>query len=460
MNLFLIGFSEQNAAAIKMLCKRNFQSIHGFSIQRQFSGQMHLTLPQRSQIKVTVDAFMVDLEGVGMTQYSTQFQSDLLKFIETNPTVLVSRRDLRDWQVLTQQTNTPILYLSVPYSMHDMNDMLQKIRNYNVMPAQSLRNQLSRSTVASMPEANANVSQTHSHICTHKQSVISTAINHRSFIHDKTSHISRRRKDDLLPSTVSASLQTQVAHVVKKSRPNVKIIDGVLKQYFTPVYDTIFVQTVLSVFAQNQPMILQVNKYELLINPTERSVFMGADIARVIDYFCIVGGYQYALSTTNHIRVIPISETQYKQKSQQLSLSGHKKLALSTVFWQLAAEIDFKEIPRSASCLQLKVKYIPNFAMMRFVPSYVYPVLAACLNKVRTLAQLQVLFPEISLQQLNHLILLCILSGVADESVLVAETQQIIDFTKKIADEKPKNTDIRQANRTGFFKRLLQKLSI
>lgn len=487
MNLLLIGFSEQNATAIRMLCKRDFQSIQSFFISRQFSTQMNLILPRRDQILVAADAFIIDLEGVGMTRYSREAQADLLEFIDNKPTILASRRDLSDWKILEQHSNASVFYLSVPYSINDMNDVLRTIQSDKIMSDRALDKQESVSSASGVSSkdvdslfAASNFLQSSSTSSDSKNQSATSRLDERL-----DSNISQISPDDkatinttsLIRQELSvndkstlidshddekrlSSINSNKDHAIGKNQPNINILDSVLQQYFAAVYDTILVQSVLSVFAQKQPVVLQVDKYELLIDPVERSVLMDTDITRVVDYFCIVGTHKYALSSTDRVKVMPISNERYMQKSQQLSISGHKKYALSTIFWQLAAEVDFKDIPNVVNTLQLKIKYIPNFAMMRFVPSYIYPVLAACLNKVRTVTELQTLFPELSLRQLNHIILLCILSGVVDEGTLVADPMQVATSQQQIVDEKYINTDIRQANRTGFFKRLLQKLSI
>lgn len=456
MNLLLIGFSEQNATAIRMLCKRDFQSIQSFFISRQFSTQMNLILPRRDQILVAADAFIIDLEGVGMTRYSREAQADLLEFIDNKPTILASRRDLSDWKILEQHSNASVFYLSVPYSI---NDVLRTIQSDKIMSDRALDKQESVSSASGVSSKDVD-----------SLFAASNFLQSSSTSSDSKNQSATSRLDERLDSNISqispddekrlSSINSNKDHAIGKNQPNINILDSVLQQYFAAVYDTILVQSVLSVFAQKQPVVLQVDKYELLIDPVERSVLMDTDITRVVDYFCIVGAHKYALSTTDRVKVKPISNEHYMQKSQQLSTSGHKKYALSTIFWQLAAEVSFKDISSVNSSLQLKIKYIPNFAVMRFVPSYVYPVLAACLNKVRTVTELQTLFPELSLRQLNHIILLCILSGVADEDTLVADPMQVANSQQQIVDEKHINTDIRQANRTGFFKRLLQKLSI
>ena len=159
-----------------------------------------------------------------------------------------------------------------------------------------------------------------------------------------------------------------------------------------------------------------------------------------------------------------LSDDEYYDRLQQLYDKGAKKQALTTLLWQIADEVIRQDEPSGEHNLALKVNYIPNFSAMRQVPSYVNSVMSACLSKPRRIDELQELFPQLRYQHLNRVFILSILSGVSDVSVL--QSSAAIDATAQTErsateQEAPTNNkDIKKANRTGFFKRLLSKLAI
>ena len=115
MNLLFVGFSEQNVAALQLLCTRKFKSIRSLSVKRQLSAKMKLILPSCEHIADTIDAFMIDLDWVGLPRHSTEAQAALLKFLGNKPAVLLSKRDLKDSQAMAQVTSAPLFYLRAPF---------------------------------------------------------------------------------------------------------------------------------------------------------------------------------------------------------------------------------------------------------------------------------------------------------------------------------------------------------
>ncbi|WP_227429753.1 hypothetical protein [Psychrobacter sp. I-STPA6b] len=467
MKLLLVGFSEQNAEAVKMFCSRNFASLDTHVIPRQLSEQMTLILPNNSsQQQNQADAFLVDLEGVGMSYHTAENQEALAAFINAKPTVLISRRDMSSWRQMEKVVQSVLLYLCAPYSKTEMMEVVGQLtqllskpdRTDGALVVQSEKTSQKQSLSLPVSSQSATREQT-------RDKKLAEVDGDKSTEASTVPAMSSKVQEDnsIIQSQASDLVDGQSSHFVKDSvDPGVKVqvLTKVLKQYFSSIYDTVFVRSVLELFSYTHPLIMRIGKYELLINPAERSVIMDSDITRVTDCFCIIGNQKYA--GTNGVQLLPISTEQYIEKSQKLSRAGNKKYVMNTILWQIAAEVLHYDLPNQPHPLRLKVKFVPNFAVMRFVPSYVYSVLSACLSKARTIVELQSLFPELSIQQLNRVILLSMLSGVAEETILLpANTTPDADkSTLSSADKMNRNSGVRQANSTGFFRRLLQKLSI
>ena len=262
---------------------------------------------------------------------------------------------------------------------------------------------------------------------------------------------------------LSATKALTSADIHQKIQGNAttKQLQQLLSQHFTEISGTALMINILAIFASFEPLSLRINEQQVLINPNERSVIASKDLSRVIDYFAVAGRHQFG--ATNAIELEPLSLLSYEALVEQMSKAGSNKQALTTVLWQISDEVLRPDEPMGQHELTLKVNYVPNFAAMRFVPSYTYSVISACLTKPRTMRELQVLFPELSHQQLSRIMLLSILSGISDNQVLLASGTSAQAALGSIEHTQPSvsvNRDIEKANRSGFFQRLLQKLAI
>lgn len=118
---------------------------------------------------------------------------------------------------------------------------------------------------------------------------------------------------------------------------------------------------------------------------------------------------------------------------------------------------------------------MPNFSGMKEVPEYVHAVVSSCLVVPKNLDQLDMVFGELTQKNpsiLHRIFLLSILSGSADIDVLKRSFYAANPLDKILSEEEIKlvsepepvpeltpNKGVAQAAKTGFFKRLLSKLS-
>ncbi len=449
MNLLLIGFSDKAGTAFSMFCSRNMPDIKCHTIERQFNSQFTLMLPRLTSASYQADALIIDLEGVGMPSYDSSHELPLSQFIRDIPVVLISRRNLEEWQAADFLPEATTLYLAAPYSIASAKMILTKLSEIVTK----------RPTEPTQLEPKDNNSLYNNRSDRARTEVNSTR---QEASHIKTSKVNASSSNAKYNKAVNATAAPRHTSSAISKNSVATHLDPILKQYFNSLYDTALVKNILMILAQSQPFTIGFGRRELLINPAEQSVISDIGSRRIVDYFTIVGRHEQTAVNTPQLSLL--SEDEYYDRLQQLYDKGAKKQALTTLLWQIADEVIRQDEPSGQHNLALKVNYIPNFSAMRQVPSYVNSVMSACLSKPRRIDELQELFPQLRYQHLNRIFILSILSGVSDISVL--QSSAAIDATTQTEhsaieqETSTNNKDIKKANRTGFFKRLLSKLAI
>lgn len=183
-------------------------------------------------------------------------------------------------------------------------------------------------------------------------------------------------------------------------------------------------------------------------------------IARILDYFSVAKNHEQFSSS---ITIEVLSNEQYLAHLQELERLDAKKYALNTLLWQIYHAILPDEIQTQARNLQIKVKFMPNFASLEDTPNYTQAVISSCLSIPKTLDELYVIFSEIKAEHINRIFLLAVLSKIVDLDVLATprtDNQISINQILKTQHKKQKNDGVNKATKTGFFRRLLKKLSL
>ena len=133
------------------------------------------------------------------------------------------------------------------------------------------------------------------------------------------------------------------------------------------------------------------------------------------------------------------------------------------MLWQIYQAILPTDIQTQARNLQIKVKFMPNFATLEDTPSYTQAVISSCLSLPKTLDELYIIFSEIKTDSLNRIFLLAVLSKIVDMDILATPRQHdevTVSQTLTIPSNQHKNDGVNKAVKTGFFRRLLSKLSL
>lgn len=418
MKLLFIGFSEQNANLLSFLIQQNFTHIDCVYVERNLTQDLKFSLPIIPNQHKDAQAMIVNLDGVGMLSYQTRHKDNLEKYIKQLPTLLTTRMAIYPWQESLEQ-HANIFYLQAPYNKDSMLFVLHQLINC--------------SKHISSTTTNANL--TNDAPTNHQTTTVITA------------HTDK--KQSLFDSALIQA-------------PNNKeqaLIDKVLTKNFNAAYQTPLIKEFGKVFFQGQPFILRASRYYMLVD-TNSNLAVSTNIARILDYFSVAKNHEQFSSS---ITIEVLSNEQYLAHLQELERLDAKKYALNTLLWQIYHAILPDEIQTQARNLQIKVKFMPNFASLEDTPNYTQAVISSCLSIPKTLDELYVIFSEIKAEHINRIFLLAVLSKIVDLDVLATprtDNQISINQILKTQHKKQKNDGVNKATKTGFFRRLLKKLSL
>lgn len=417
MKLLLVGFSEQNANLLSFLIQQHFKDVNCIHIDRGLTSDLKFVLPEIPNEHKEARGFIINLGGVGMLSYQHQHSQMIMEYVSGRPALLTTRTTINIWEeVLGMHGN--FLYLQSPYTKDTilpvLQNLIEKAKHFVVIPKNEIQIDKPDTII--------------------EKSIITPKVTEedKSALRQPLSH------NDLL-ALPNSPVQNALQHM--------------LKEHFSLVYTLPMIKEFSKLFYQNTPFILKTSRYDVLIDP-KNNLAVSTNIARVLDYFTVAKSHpEFANSIT--IEILNVSES--LSQVRKMEQAGAKKYILSTLLWQIYEAILPDEIQTMAHNLQLKLKFMPNFADIVGTPSYVQAVLASCLSTPKTIKNLHTLFSEIKPETIHRIFLLANLAKIADESLI---------GTMGLDDEKPsgrmtqKNAGVNKAAKVGFFQRLLNKLTM
>ena len=166
----------------------------------------------------------------------------------------------------------------------------------------------------------------------------------------------------------------------------------------------------------------------------------------------------------------PISKDDYQAATAPLLAQGQQKIAISQILWRVGLEILRRGDYTQTHHLRFVAKQMPNFGTTSFVPSYVMPLIASCLGRARSLTDLQGLFGNLTVRQINQVLILLALTGNIQAEPLIVSYQQAAsnnvtvqiapNSTQAASQRDGQNQGIQQASESGFLKRFLGRLGV
>lgn len=401
MKILLIGFSKQSASVLNTLISEAHPTHECVSIDRDFNHLLRLSLPNSvNNEHPDAQVLILNLDGVGMMTYMPNRIKQLQNFIRVRAVLFIAKTDLVLWRQANIIPKEFAFFLKSPHTKYEIMQALEAVME--TVP--NLENRAHH--FAPVLDANNIIKET---INPYKTSFTQDADRISDFLRQLTEKYFNIKSGTILYDLISISF------------------------YNTPIKITAGRQTFYVNKAQNLALIQNVD--------------------RLLDYLSIARSYT---TLTNVINIQPIL---YEDFDEVLKHNNtYQRLSLNTLLWQFYDKILPEDITISDKNLLLKIKYMPNFSLMTKVSHHTHSLVSSCLVKPRTVDELQTsleLLGEAEAKgKLNKLMLLSILSGVADLDVLKSSTTNN-NNPKAIVKQ---NEGVTKANSTGFFKRLLQKL--
>lgn len=390
MKLLLIGFSTQSAGVLAMLINRNYPDCEVQTIERVFCENLRLCLPTLEQKHQDTAAMVINLDGVGMISMNAKHVKNLQNFIGARPAILVAKAYLDEWRAAKILPERFAFFVRSPYDKQTMTEALDGLL-----------------TIA--PTAKAHIKEFH--------------------------------QNDLSPQMIiDQEVRPPVAP--ETQRPREHFLHKLLDEHFAGAENELL-HEMLEVTLSHCPVKIIAGSQVIYANPAKNMALIG-NMERLLDYCGVVNNFK---AYNSALLIESITEDVFQEL---LNSSSYQKYALSTLLWQLYGAILPAHIEGEHTLL-LKMRYMPNFAVMGSVPDYVRTAVSACLVLPRTLAGLYETFePKVPKPLLNRVFLLAILSGVADVQVLQRSLS---------SDERTHNVGVQKAQKSGFLNRLLQVLN-
>lgn len=421
MKLLLVGFSEQNANLLSFLIQQHFKDIWCVHIDRGLTDDLKFILPAITDEHQDAKGLIINLGGVGMLSYQHQHSQMIREYVQSRPALLTTRTAIGVWQeVLGKDDN--FLYLQSPYTKDTILPILKTL----IDKAQSFITPIKNNH--DKPDVVINI----------------PAMTPQSFAPKADSETEKTANRQPLSDNDLLALP---------NNPLQNNLQTMLNEHFSAVYGLPMIKEFSKLFYQNAPFILKTSRYDVLIDP-KNNLAVSTNIARVMDYFTVAKSHPEFVSSIT-IEILSVNES--LSQVRKMEQAGARKYILSTLLWQIYEAILPDEISTMAHNLQLKLKFMPNFADIAGTPSYVQAVLASCLSTPKTIKNLYALFSEIKPETIHRIFLLANLAKIADENLIGTTALENDHIPNRIQQ---KNAGVNKAAKVGFFQRLLNKLTM
>lgn len=429
LKLLLVGFSAPSAGALTLLLQRNYPQVEYVVLERFFSSDLRLMLPPLKTETRDATAAIINLDGVGMSVFNEAHIKSLVDFLDFRATLLLARSNISQWKnadFLPQETS---FFLSTPHTKQEMEAVLSKL----ILVASELL---------------SNPSQ--------------AAKNRASILNKAGAYLD----DDDTPT-----LNPTNATPAHGRSDNGEFIQSVINTCFSGVCPNNVMYELIEIFSQEHPFKVIMGTQTVYVYP-KKSIALVHSMSRLLDYFSVAGNCQVLKTNINNI---PMTGSEFDRVMAEIKNEGYRRYSLNSFLWQIYSVIIPTRINVPRNTLKLKIRYMPNFAGMADVPEYIHAVVSSCLVVPKNLDQLDETFGELTQKNpsiLHRIFLLAIISGSADIAVLkqsfYAQSTpdkippkyqlELLENTEPPPTPTP-NKGVAQATKSGFFKRLLSKLS-
>lgn len=414
--IIVIGFTPPQSYAIEMLAQMTATQFDVITVARHSQRGAAIDLAD-AVTRHNAQGVVIDIEGAALSADVLHDAVQAAQRLLQRPAVLVTRHVVAAQAVAADQ-----YWLSAPYNREQMTQALQWLKD----------------TIAKTPQSAQPLVAPQSAQQTANLTIPPRAATSKtsSAVSGQPAPDARQREQvfDILARTFADLTQTGLFALAKQ----LQLLSGYA-----------------CVTINGQPMYINADEHSAIANRIER----------MIDHF-IVG---QALGSDS-FDLKPISKDDYQAATAPLLAQGQQKIAISQILWRVGLEILRRGDYTQTHHLRFVAKQMPNFGTTSFVPSYVMPLIASCLGRARSLTDLQGLFGNLTVRQINQVLILLALTGNIQAEPLIVSYQQAAsnnvtvqiapNSTQAASQRDGQNQGIQQASESGFLKRFLGRLGV
>ncbi|MDO4427626.1 MAG: hypothetical protein Q4B88_05795 [Moraxella sp.] len=403
MKVLLIGFSKQSAGVLNLLIGRSYPEYEVVEIDRCFGGNMRLCLPTIREHKDAA-VLVINLEGVGMMGFSESYIGELTHYIGRRAALLIIKGDVVAWQKAQVLPREFATYLKCPYNKDE--------------------------TLAALETLFFQAKQISDHA--------------HEFYQGEPMDCGYDEPYDFL-GTASAK---KVGSGVERH-----VLHRVLDKHFQ-VKQTALLHEFADIILEDGALRLTAGSQTIYMDKA-KNLALVCSMERLMDYCSIANNFQVL---TDVIVAEPINQEDFDKMANTIPHNGYLRYPLNTLLWQMYARILPERVEVAEHDLKLKMRFMPNFSMIKDTPEYVHALVSSCLVAPRSVDELSGAngFMIVDKSVINRVFLLAILSGTADFGVLEAS---FAEQEMPAAPIRTENAGVQKAQKTGFLRRLLSKLT-
>lgn len=434
MKFLLVGFCDKVALQLEQLITHELGQHIVHNVPREFV-DLNPVVPQVSARETQSDICIIDLDGIGMWEYSPEHKDEILRILANRPAILISYQIHSGWQDAVKQWTMSIIDLvAQPYTIEYMTDLLLVTirRELKRKPQQSIytSTQLSENT----PQVCSPKDNTAKKVSIYKSKEPISILTPVDIIQPVTSEKISIYVTNVIPEIYNASdIQqnkpkksiyiTQDRHntdedidLTQNILEQAKVVRQLLSKHWYDFEQNELYRHLFDLFAQKDTFKIQWKHHELVVCP-QRNVLLTRDLPA---FWTDLQQLNEQQLQNLFLTKIPVYAS-YEQLEKVYLQQYYVAYPLNTFLWQFYHYLLPQQCVFNEYELKLKLKVLPKFAQMQKMPTYMQAVTAVCVEKTQNLDELQQSsrFNFFKLEHLQRVFLLSVLADYADSHLLL-----------------------------------------
>lgn len=471
MKFLLVGLSTKAAIQLEQLITDELGEHIVHNVPREFV-DLNPVVPQVSARETQSDICIIDLDGIGMWEYSPEYKDEIVRILANRPGVLISYQIHSGWQDAVKEWTMSIVDLvAQPYTTEYMTDLLLV----------TVRRELKRKSPQSVytsTQSGEHIPQVHEpKERTEKASIYVSKAPVSSVQVDEDAPTKPKKESIYATKTAQTVHQLQMAKPIDKQKKsiyatqdrnetneNTGLVQNILEQaqfarkllskhWYDFEHNELY-RHLFDLFAQKDTFKIQWNHHELVVYP-QRNVLLVRDLAQ---FWVDLQQVDEQQLQNFFLTKIPVYDS-YEQLEKVYLQQYYVAHPLNVFLWQfyhyvLPSHFTFNEYE-----LKLKLKVLPRFSQMAKMPVYMQPVAMACTEKMQNLEimQKESRFSFFNLAHMQRVFLLAVLADYADSHFLLNTLTEKQRITEIVEDEKVEEPSPSEVKEKGLLQRLFGK---